>query len=92
MNYKNDFINYDYKKKIDKNTIGNNIKFLRKKNNLTQSDLAKILNTSQSTISAYENGKSLVLTVFIYSLAHEFNLSIDKLCGLEKTKVKLEQK
>ena len=75
--------------KIDKSIIGNNIKYLRNKNDLTQYDLAKILNTSQSTISAYENGKTLVLTAFIFSLAKEFNLSIDKLCGLEKTKVNI---
>ena len=50
-----------------------------------QRDFAKLLNTSQSTICAYENGKTLVLTAFIYSLAHEFNDSVDRLCGLEKT-------
>ncbi len=80
----NKYHNYDYKKKIDKTTIGNNIKLVRKKNKLTQKDLAKILNTSQSTISAYENGKTLVLTAFIYSLATQFNLSVDKLCGRNK--------
>ena len=57
---------------------------LRKKRNLTQNDLAKILNTSQSTISAYESGKTLVLTAFVYSLAHEFNMSVDKLCARAK--------
>lgn len=86
---KNEFYKYDYTRKIDKSIIGNNIKYLRNKNDLTQYDLAKILNTSQSTISAYENGKTLVLTAFIFSLAKEFNLSVDKLCGLEKTNVKL---
>lgn len=83
----NTYKEYDYTKKINKNTIGNNIKIIRKKNNFTQNDLAKLLNTSQSTISAYENGKSLVLTAFVYSLATKFNLSIDKLCGMEKTKI-----
>ena len=87
LSLNNNFSKYDYNKKIDKSIIGNNIKLLRKKNNLTQFDLAKTLNTSQSTISAYENGKSIVLTVFIYSLAQQFNTSIDKLCGLEKIKV-----
>ena len=77
-------------KKLIKITIGNNIKLLRKKNHLTQSDLAKILNTSQSTISAYENGKTLVLTVFIYSLATQFNLSVDMLCGRNKKTKKVK--
>lgn len=88
INPNNDYDKYDYSKKIDKVTIGNNIKTLRKQNKLTQRDLAKILNTSQSTICAYENGKTLVLTAFIYSLARQFNQSVDKLCGLEKDKIK----
>ena len=80
----NHYEKYDYTKKIDKKIIGTNIKSLRKGHKLTQRDLAQLLNTSQSTICAYENGKTLVLTAFIYSLAHEFKDSVDRLCGLEK--------
>ena len=80
----NRYLENDYTEEIDKTAIGNNIKTLRKKYRLTQGDLAKILNTSQSTISAYESGKTLVLTAFIYSLASQFNLSVDKLCGRNK--------
>ena len=86
LSNRNDFPYYDYQKKLDKKIIGNNIKSIRKKNKLTQNDLAKILNTSQSTISAYENGKTLVLTIFTYSLAKQFNVSIDKLCDRTKEK------
>ena len=84
---KNDFIKYDYTKKIRKEIIGLNIKNLRIQNNLTQKDLAKIFNTSQSTISAYENGKTLVLTIFAYQLAKHFHISIDSLCNMEKEKI-----
>lgn len=80
----NNYNKNDYTKKIDRVTIGNNIKFLRKQYKLTQRDLAQLLNTSQSTICAYENGKTLVLTAFIYSLAYTFKGSVDKLCGLAK--------
>ncbi len=83
----NDFFKYDYTKKIEKEKIGNNIKNFRIENNLTQKDLAKIFNTSQSTISAYENGHTLVLTIFLYELACKYHLSMDKLCSLEKEKV-----
>lgn len=76
----NNYSEYDYSKKLDKSKIGNNIKSIRKKYKLTQNDLAKILNTSQSTISAYESGKTLVLTAFVYSVASEFNISMDELC------------
>ena len=84
LNNINKYNDFDYTKKLNREKIGRNIKLLRKRHKLTQNDLAKILNTSQSTISAYESGKTLVLTAFIYSLAHEFNMSIDKLCAIEK--------
>ena len=76
----------EYCEQIDKafEIFGKNIKDLRKKYKLTQRDFATFLNTSQSTICAYESGKTLVLTAFLYSLAKEFNVSVDKLCGLEK--------
>lgn len=80
LNNKNYYIKYNYTKPLDKKMIGNNIKSIRKKNKLTQADLAKLLNTSQSTISAYESGKTLVLTIFVYSLSKQFNIPIDKIC------------
>ena len=69
--------------------IGKNIKLIRKKFQLTQKELAKVINTSQSTISSYEKGKTLVLTVFIYNLALNFNLSVDKICDRNKELVKI---
>lgn len=84
ISLKNSFKKYDYNKKIDAFIIGNNIKMIRMGNNLTQTELANILNTSQSTISSYECGRSLALTFFIYKLAYQFNVSIDMLCGLLK--------
>ena len=88
---KNDFNKYDYTKKISKDDIGINIKKIRTKEKLSQKDLAKIFNTSQSTISAYENGKTLVLTIFAYQISREFNISLDELCGLEKKKVTIKK-
>ncbi len=82
----NEFYNTNSKRKLNKIMIGKNIHSIRKKHNLTQKDLALILNTSQSTISAYESGKTLVLTVFIYNLSIKFNLSVDKMCGRLKDK------
>ena len=65
------------------------IKSIRKKYQLTQKELADAINTSQSTISSYEKGKTLVLTVFIYNLALNFNLSVDKICDRNKELVKI---
>lgn len=67
--------------KLDKKQIGKNIKRVRKENKVTQVELSKLLNTTHSTISAYENGKTLILTVFAYQIAKTYNISLDKLCG-----------
>ncbi len=75
-----------YKKvnKLNKQVIGNNIRKLRSENNLTLRDLAKVLNTTSSTISAYETGKTLILTAFAIELAKRYHVSIDLLCGKEE--------
>ena len=62
---------------LNKNIIGKNLKDFRKKYNLTLRDLAKVLNTTSSTISAYETGKTLILTAFLYQIAINYNISID---------------
>ena len=65
---------------LNKNDIGNRIREVRKKNNLTVRDLASYLNTTPSTISAYENGKTLILTAFAYQICIKYNISMDYLC------------
>lgn len=65
--------------RLNKKQIGQNLKKFRLKMGLTQEDLAKILNTSQSNISSYESGKTLILTAFIYNLAKHFDISLDYL-------------
>ena len=89
LSNQNNFNNNIYNQEINKNIIGKNIKLIRKKFQLTQKELAKVINTSQSTISSYEKGKTLVLTVFIYNLALNFNLSVDKICDRNKELVKI---
>lgn len=68
---------------LDKEIIGNNIKSLRKKHNLSQEELANILGTTHSVISAYELGKTLILTSFLIEICLYFNESADKLCNRE---------
>lgn len=77
-------IKYKKSNELDKKIIGNNIKKLRSNNNLTLRDLARILNTTSSTIWAYETGKTLLLTAFAIEIAKKYHLSIDELCGKEK--------
>lgn len=69
---------------LDLKLIGKRIKEFRKEKNLTLRELASVLNTSSSTISAYETGKVLILTVFAYNIAIKYNISLDWLCGKVK--------
>ena len=66
---------------LDKILIGKNIKIIRMQNNLSQQDLANVLNTTKSTIWAYETGKTLILTAFAYQICVKYNVSLDWLCG-----------
>lgn len=69
---------------LNKNEIGSRIKKIREDNNLTLRDLAKELNTTSSTISAYETGKTLILTAFAYQICIKYNVSLDWLYGKRK--------
>lgn len=79
--------NYDDIKPIlDKKIVGLRLLSIRKEANLSQNALAKLLNTSHSTISAYEHGKTFLLTVFAYQITTMFNISLDWLCGRTEKK------
>lgn len=71
---------------LDKETIGRNIRLLRKEFKLTQKDLANVLNTSHSTISAYEAGKTMLLTAFALQICEKYSISLDYLCGRTNNK------
>lgn len=66
---------------IDIKILGERLKFIRKKERKTQEDIARLLNTTHSTWSAYENSKVLIPTIFIWKFAVEYKCSIDWLCG-----------
>lgn len=66
---------------LDAKEIGKRIKSLRKTNNISQEELATILNTTHSVISNYELGKFLILTDFAITISKTFNISLDYLCG-----------
>lgn len=72
-------------KKLDKKLIGTRIKEIRKKNKLTQSDLAELVNTSQSTISSYEHGNTIILTAFLYEMCLKLNISMNYIVGKTNT-------
>lgn len=72
--------NYTYINDLSKKLIGNNIKIIRDNAKISQRELAKYLNTTHSTISAYETGKTLILTSFLYQICKKYNLSMDEIC------------
>ena len=72
-------------KKLDKQLVGLRIKEIRKKNKLTQNDLAELLHTSQSTISSYEHGTTMILTAFLYEMCSKLNVSMNYIVGKTNT-------
>ena len=58
------------------------IRDLREDHDLTQTQIAKILNMSQTGYSQYEIGKNDVPTKILIKLSEYYNTSVDYLLGL----------
>lgn len=63
------------------NRIGEIIKLLRTKRNMTQHDLAQVVGLTATGISYWESGKAKPDVSMINKLADYFNVSIDFLYG-----------
>ncbi|EGK59520.1 XRE family transcriptional regulator [Centipeda periodontii DSM 2778] len=59
----------------------NRMKLLREQHNLSQTDLAKILNISRQSYNFYENEKRDPDTTMLIRIADFFNVSLDYLLG-----------
>lgn len=92
-------INIDYmlrldndKKRIKKNVainreiVANNLKKIRKDINISMREEAKILNTTSSVVSNFENNKTLILSTFLVDLCKKTNYSIDWVLGRSNIK------
>ena len=66
------------------------LKDLRENHDLTQAELAGILNISQRGYSHYETGNNDIPTEFLIKLANYYNVSIDYI--LERTNQKEHKK
>jgi len=77
----------DNKKRIRKNTdldrksVANNLKELRKDINISMREEARMLNTTSSVVSNFENSKTLILGTFLVELCKKTNYSIDWVLG-----------
>ena len=62
----------------------NRIKVLRAERNLTQADLALMLDTSRQTINALETGKYDPSLPLAFKIARTFNLAIEDIFQYEE--------
>ena len=67
------------------NMIAERIKFLREQKTYTQTELAKKLGITRSSVNAWEMGISVPSTQYIVELSNIFSVSNDYLLGVEKT-------
>ena len=59
------------------NHIPDNIKYLRKREKLSQGELAEKLEKTQSTISCWESGKRDIILFDAFALCEYFNVPIE---------------
>lgn len=71
--------------------FASNIKFLRKRRDRTQDDVAVALNLKRSTLSGYENGVAQPGIDILISFSGYFNMSIDTLLKIDMTKLSESQ-
>lgn len=65
---------------INTKVVGENLKRLRKLNNMTQEEVSRKLNISTGTYCDYENGNNLIKTNALYGLTQIYKpFSIDKI-------------
>ena len=65
--------------------IADRIKFLREQKEYTQTELAKKLGITRSSVNAWELGISVPSTQYIVELSNIFSVSTDYLLGVTKT-------
>ena len=73
-------------------TIGENIKRLRRERNITQEQLAEVLNISTAAVSKWERGETYPDITLLFPLAQYFSVSIDDLMGYDAEKEAAEVK
>lgn len=73
---------------MDQIKIGKFIAECRKKNNLTQMQLAEKLNITDRAISKWENGKSMPDSSIMLELCNELKISVNELLSVEMIEMK----
>lgn len=81
IGFTSDFEKILKNQEIDIKSISKNLKEYRTLNNLTQEELANLINTSQSNYSNYETGKKLITTTYALEFSKKCHYSLNKLLG-----------
>lgn len=88
LDYLFGIIRYNIKYKpieLNKESLAKNLRILRKKNKMTQKEVAEKINTTQPSYAHYELGTNLITTTFLYNLTMIYKpFSIDALFNREK--------
>ncbi len=77
---------------MDQEKIGKFVKEIRKKNNLTQKELADKYNVTYQAVSKWETGKNMPDTALIKQMSKDFNISIDDIFDGEYSKKNTNRK
>ena len=64
--------------------IGDNIKFYRKKNQLTQDDIAEACNVTRQAVSKWENGNGFPEVSLLLPLCNELEITVNELLSGER--------
>ena len=64
--------------------IGKRLRNIRKNLKINQDMIASLVGVNKSSISRYEKGESLILTVVLYTFCKKYNISADYLLGKNK--------
>jgi transcriptional regulator with XRE-family HTH domain len=75
-----------YRVPIDEKAIGARIRELRKRQGMTQTELAAELGINQSAVSDYEKGVVRMHAAMLAGVAKALKASADEILGLEKAK------
>ena len=73
------------KKEINPTLSGTRLKEFRKEHKITQVNLAKFLNTTQSNIVGYEKGNFIIATPYLFMICKKYSISADYLLGKIET-------
>ncbi len=63
--------------------IADRIKLLRQENDMTQSDLARILGITRSSVNAWEMGISVPSTQYVIEMSRIFHVSTDYIMDVD---------